>query len=250
MNTTICPQCSFQQDVPDHYLGRQIRCRQCGTDFIAKVATPAASKVATRSSKKWIVVGAVIGGIIGGSYMFSRERPKSVEIQSTNNKVTEVQVKRVEVSEMFRSQMLKFLESGSKMKALSEQGVSYNETRDALANVRAAWDMTNTLWPADLDSTSKDFFKKSINAWDSCIDLWKLKIDEKDMPTAPNVNGWASYKQQFGDDLVIRVYDSSYIVEHYRGLEHLPFDENISALLGVGTTEFFVGRDLILQHIK
>jgi hypothetical protein len=251
MNTSICPQCGSQQDVPDHYLGRQIKCRQCSHEFTAKVATLTAGKVAARSSKTWIVVGAIAGALIaGGGYTFLRERPKPVAILSTNNKVTEVEVKRVEVSEMFRSQMLKFLESGSKMKALSEQGVSYNETRDALANVRAAWDMTRTMWPSDLNSTSTDFFEKSIKAWDSCLDLWKLKLEKKDMPTAPDTNGFAAYKQQFGDDLVIAIYDSSCLVEAYRGREHLPFDENISALLGVGTTEFFVGRDLILQQIK
>jgi len=196
----------------------------------------------------WPICGALIAG--GGVYAYISQRPKSVEIHSTNNKITEVAVKRVDVSEMFRTQMLKFLESGSKMKALSERGVSYAETRDALTDVRASWDMTLTMWPSDLDKSSVEFFEKSMKAWDACIDLWKLKIAESDMPTSPGINGYSRYQQQFGDDLVIQVHDSSYIVENYRGREYLPFDENISALLGVGTTEFFLGRDLILQQIK
>ena len=42
MNTTTCPHCAFSQAFPDHYAGRQIKCRQCGGEFVAQPTSASA----------------------------------------------------------------------------------------------------------------------------------------------------------------------------------------------------------------
>ncbi len=68
MDTTTCPKCGTQQDVPSHYLDQQIKCCRCGGDYVAKLqilAPHALAQTAPASSKgnsSSVLTG--IGGLI------------------------------------------------------------------------------------------------------------------------------------------------------------------------------------------
>jgi hypothetical protein len=154
------------------------------------------------------------------------------------------------IPEIFKAQLLKFLEEGTKTNAKAEQGVSYSELREQVASTKAAYDLLKSTWPASLPTEMQKDFDRGIHAWELTVHLWNLKVGKKDNPTEPDINGWNNYLTEFEDHLVIRTYDSSYIVEDYRGKRYLPFDENISALLTVAGVSFNTGRTKILEKLK
>ena len=253
MIKTTCTQCGAVNEVPPHYIGQKVKCTVCAGDYVAQPIT-APPKRNSSGQRKMLVIAlvsvAVLGIAVGGYFAFlSDGSSRNQQAQSESSQPGKI--KKLKVSALFRDQLMKFLESGSQMKALSEQGLSYIETRSALADVRGKWDLTKSTWPDELDTmVTADSFEKSIEAWDACLDLWKLKIDKKDNPTSPDINRWSYFTTRFKDDVVIRTYGSDFLVPKYRGREHLPFDENISALLGAGTTQFWIGREIVLQQIE
>lgn len=253
MTKTTCTQCGAVNEVPPHYIGQKIKCTHCAGDYVAQPFT-APPKKSSGGQKKGLLVALVsvvaLGAAVGG-YFALRPGDDSRKQGARSDTAQPAEIKKVKVSALFRDQLMKFLESGSQMKALSEQGLSYIELRAALADVRGKWDLTKSTWPKELDTlVTVDSFEKSIEAWDACLDLWKLKIDKKDNPTSPDINRWSYFTTKFKDDVVIRTYGSDFVVPNYRGREHLPFDENISALLGAGTAHFWIGREMVLQQIE
>jgi hypothetical protein len=253
MTKTTCTQCGAVNEVPPRYIGQKVKCTHCAGDYMAQPYT-APPKKNSGGHKKGLLIALVsivaLSAAIGAYFVFNSDNASSnKEVHSDSAKPEEI--KKVKVSGLFRDQLMKFLESGSQMKSLSEQGLSYIELRTALADVRGKWDLTKSTWPKELDTlVTVDSFEKSIEAWDACLELWKLKIDKKDNPTSPDINRWSYFTTNFKDDVVIRTYGSDFLVANYRDREHLPFDENISALLGAGTAHFWIGREVVLQQIE
>jgi len=158
--------------------------------------------------------------------------------------------KKPSVPEIFKTQLMKFLEEGAKINAMSGQGVSYGELRDQLASVKAAYDLVKITWPPTLPKDMTADFDRAIRAWDLTLHLWKLKIGEKDEPTEPDINGFAKHQGEFKNELIFRTHDYSYVVDSYRGKQYLPFDDNISALLTVAGMSFNDGRSKIFAGLQ
>jgi len=158
--------------------------------------------------------------------------------------------KKTTIPEIFKTQLMKFLEEGSKINAKASQGVSFIEFNERVANTKAAYDLIRSTWPESLAIDSRNDFEKALKAWDMTLNLWKLKISNKDNPTEPEVNGYAEYVNFEGDRLITETREGNFIVEHYRGKKYLPFDGNISVLLTIGGESFNKGRDNILKALQ
>jgi len=154
------------------------------------------------------------------------------------------------ISDIFKTQLMKFLEEGAKTNAHVSQGVSYLELRGQVASARGAYDLLSATWPADLEVDCREDFKKSLEAWNLTLDLWALKIGEKDNPTEPNVNGYAKFSAYSGGLLITKTYGYNHIIRRYRGKKYIPIDENIRALLTMAGLSFNSGRDKILQALQ
>ena len=154
------------------------------------------------------------------------------------------------ISDIFKTQLMKFLEEGAKTNARATQGVSYLELREQVANAKAAYDLLSVTWPADLDVDCRGDFKKSLEGWDLTLDLWRKKLKEFDNPTEPNTNGYAKFLAYEGELLVTKTHGHNFMVQEYRGKKYLPFDENISVLLSMAGLSFNSGRDKILQALQ
>jgi len=81
------------------------------------------------------------------------------------------------VPEMFKTQLMKFIEEGTKTCERSGQGVNYLELREQLASVKAAYSLCKATWPKSLRQEMTAEFDRSIAAWDLTLDIWKDKID-------------------------------------------------------------------------
>lgn len=141
---------------------------------------------------------------------------------------------------------MKFLEEGAKINAKASQGVSFIELREQVANAKAVYDLARSTWPDSFLLDCRADFDKAIEGWDLTLDIWKLKLTKSDEPAEPNINGYLKFTAYAGEKLVVRPL----IFGDYRGVNYLPFDENISVLLAVAGSSFNEGRDKILQALR
>ena len=145
---------------------------------------------------------------------------------------------------------MKFLEEGAKTNAFADQGVSYMQLQEQVANTKAAYDLISVTWPPTLAVGCREKFEKAIEGWDLTIKLWLDKIKERDEPTEPNINSFARFMAYAPDKLVVETHDNGFIVADYRGKRFLPFDANISVLLTVAGISFNEGRTEILRALQ
>src|SRR5439155_8067269 len=63
---------------------------------------------------------------------------------------------RATVPEIFKTQLMKFLEEGAKTNALAGQGVYYMQLQEQVANTKAAYDLISVTWPPTLELGCRD----------------------------------------------------------------------------------------------
>jgi hypothetical protein len=153
------------------------------------------------------------------------------------------------ISEIFKEQLTRFLEESTKLNAMSEQGVNYNDFKQQLANVKGAYDLANATWPSDFAPGVHQSILKTFDGWDLALYVWGLKINDSDNPVEPDINGYVEITNYGGDNLVYDVHDQNYIVEDYRGKKFLPFDDNIGVLLSLASDQIKSVQKQILAEL-
>lgn len=154
------------------------------------------------------------------------------------------------VPEIFKSQLMRFLEEASKADAMTSQGVNYRDLKQQVATVQASFNLIDSTWPAALPSEAREDFRKALQGWGLALDLWELKLNDKDTPVEPNINDYQTYMEYGGNALVTATYPQDYLVNQYRGKKYLPFDENISVLLSVSSRHYEAGKGKTLQILQ
>jgi len=157
---------------------------------------------------------------------------------------------RASIPEIFKTQLMKFLEEGAKTNAFASQGVTYTQLQQQVAGTKAAYDLISATWPSTLPVGSRQKFERALEGWDLVIQLWQDKIEDRDEPTEPNINRFDRIMAYAPDRLVVETHDYSFIVEEYRGKRYLPFDPNIRVLLTVAGTSFNEGKTEILHALQ
>jgi hypothetical protein len=154
------------------------------------------------------------------------------------------------VPEVFKTQLMSFLEKGAKVNALTSQGVTYVELRQAVADMKASYDLVDSTWPSDFSTESRKNTQLAFNGWDMALALWKMKIDESDNPVEPDVNGYKRFLAYEGDQVVLETHPQNFIVKDYRGKKFLPFDENISILLTIAGKYYDKAKVQLLEALQ
>lgn len=146
----------------------------------------------------------------------------------------------------FKMQLNDFLKSGSKVIALSDQGVTFTELRTNVADVKGAYDLLTSTWPDNLAKDSLVEFEGAFKAWSLTLDLWNLKIDQRDEPVEPNINGYKNFVAFGGDRLIYDTHPKDFIVKDYRGKKFVTF-KSIGVLLSIATDAFQSGKQKVLN---
>lgn len=81
------------------------------------------------------------------------------------------------VPEIFKTQLLKFIEEGTKTCERSGQGVNYAEFREQLASVKTAYKLAKATCPPTFAEDAFADFDRAIRAWDLTLDIWKDDVD-------------------------------------------------------------------------
>jgi hypothetical protein len=153
------------------------------------------------------------------------------------------------ISDVFKEQLTRFFEEGTTLTSMTAQGVNYSDYRQQLAKVKGAYELASATWPEGFAPDAKSMFETAFKGWDFSLYLWELKINNKDNPVEPDVNGYVELIEFAGKHFLTKTHPSDYIVEAYRGKKYLPFDENIGLLLGMASDDFEFGRNILLEQL-
>ena len=145
---------------------------------------------------------------------------------------------------------MKFIEAGTETSTKASHGVSYSELRAQVVSTIADHDLMLTVWPDNLATDAQEAFGRAIEGWQLALELWALKFNRGDNPTAPDINGFDRYLAYGATAMQVERHDSDYLVEAYRGQDFLPFDSNIQVLLNLAKDSFDDGRDKILGKLE
>lgn len=159
-------------------------------------------------------------------------------------------VAKIELPELFKTELTQYLKNASKLSTQTSQGLSYRELRDQRTEVKSSFDLLSELWPLGFCEDGKEKFGKAHHAFDLAVDLWGKQNEEYDAPNDGGVNGWEKYaKSPLADQLIIKTFADDYVVEKYRGRKYVSYD-NTRVLLTIGSTFLNEGRKLILEELK
>lgn len=156
----------------------------------------------------------------------------------------------IPLSDFFISNIQSFLTDGSALNAATDTGINYINYNRQFADLRGVYELALSDWPDGFAIDARDKFDHAIEAWDWTLFLWQLKLDEKDNPVEPDINGYLQIVDFAGEEnLVIDTHPQNFIVTSYRNKQFLPFDENISILLSIASEDFEAGRALMLDAL-
>jgi predicted RNA-binding Zn-ribbon protein involved in translation (DUF1610 family) len=190
-----------------------IVCRFCGRDLVEKRLTQAVTtKVQGPARSDVSAIGVAVPGrvkfrngllvvlaisiVVGGYWFYQYAR-------------------RLSVPEIFRTQLMKFIEEGNKVNALSSLGVSYDDFKTHVANAESSYGLAFTAWPQGFAVGSREEFAKADEGWRLVLRLWEWKIRAADLepqfreelaPTEPDKFGYAQFIAYAGSQLEIGVH--------------------------------------------
>lgn len=149
-----------------------------------------------------------------------------------------------------KTKLNKLLADGSVLNAMTEQGVTYSDYSQQLAQTKADYDLARATWPSDLLPEAQQAFDRAFEGWALVHYLWDAKIRDLDTPTEPDINKYAEIVSYAGEDmLTIQKRDANYIVPAYRGKKYLPFDDTIGILMSLASNHFHDAQAMILKAI-
>lgn len=118
------------------------------------------------------------------------------------------------LSDLFKTQALKFIEEASKLSALTKSGVNYLDYKDQLVNVHSKFDTLDTLWTSNFLQENRASINKAIEGWDLAQSLWELKLNESKEPNEVfSKELFNLYKDYSGDLLVSEKYTNYTLIK-------------------------------------
>ncbi len=107
------------------------------------------------------------------------------------------------LSDVFKSQIMKILESGTKLNAATSKGVTYQNFTAALNDVNGAIELADAMWPENFAPSAKQKLKDASDCWGFCSDLWNAKIQDnyKQYDLARNMD---QYPKELRDGITLR----------------------------------------------
>lgn len=166
---------------------------------------------------------------------------------ATDNAAAEVDTPDIKISEVFREQIMRYLQVSGELEAATQQGLNVGDLRERLAKVKSAFELTSATWPANFEADAKDDFANAIEGWSLALDLWAGKIEKLDPPTYPNINGWQRYYAYGKDFLKVAKWDE-YGPADYVGKQYVT-EDNVGVLLSTASNYSKAGKTKILAGL-
>ena len=84
------------------------------------------------------------------------------------------------ISQIFQTQILKLLESSTKLNAATSEGISYRDFSSMLDEVNGSFELSETMWSDGFAPSAKEKFAEAIKVWNFTEELWASKIKYSD----------------------------------------------------------------------
>lgn len=146
-------------------------------------------------------------------------------------------------SPIFKTQIIKILELGTKINANISQGVNYTNFNSALNDLSGAVELSMAMWPENFAVNSKSYLKEAVDAWKFSSDVWRDKIKYgADLGTPYQVSNYESMSDEFKS--TVRLEYSTSFKQKYFSYDELP------TCLSYGSAKFEAARKEILAELK
>lgn len=157
--------------------------------------------------------------------------------------------KTIEVSDVFRDQLMKYLEASGELEAASDQGVNTETLKAHLAKVKSLFELVSATWPDGFQPDAQLSFHKAIKGWDLAVQLSADFSEHHRAPTEPNINGYDEYMAYAGDSLKTNKW--SVLHEELEGKKFIDTgDENVGILLTLAYNHSKVGKRSVLAALS
>jgi hypothetical protein len=145
------------------------------------------------------------------------------------------------ISETCKNQLTRFLEEGTKLNAMTEQGVNYNDFQQQLATGKGAYDLAIATCPSGFIPEAQVDIEKAFEGWGLALSMLKGKINQSQLPIEPDKNGYDLIVAYARDKLT---YDTC-----MSGVKCLGWDPNISVLLSMASDYYSLAQKQILAEL-
>jgi hypothetical protein len=170
---------------------------------------------------------------------------------------------RLSIPDVFKTQLMKFIEEGTKINSMSSLGVTYTDFKNEVATAQSSYALASAAWPDAFAAGSKEEFARAFEGWRLVLDMWGRKthydVEKAELtptywwellkiqcPREPDEWNYRQIIAYGGDQLVIKEFATN---DELRGKKFLPLDENISVLLTVAGDHFTKGTSLVMSKL-
>lgn len=183
-----------------------------------------------------------------------------------------------QVSDLFKSQLIKLVEEATKLDQLVAQGVGHAEVKSQFAATKAPFELARLTWPVGFATNALSNFDDAIRAWEFAMDLsereQKMHAEKKDVLSKhfnseemvlllsvteraytpidleKDSNGYQDLVGFGKKELICWMYPNDFVLKYCRGKSYLPLSENIKVLLGIASTRLKNAREEVLRILK
>jgi hypothetical protein len=138
----------------------------------------------------------------------------------------------------FRDNLRKFVEQGSRLAALTEQGVTFDRFGDQLASATATHDLLESTWPKSYKADAKQEFAETVIGWKIVHQLWSMHN--------------RSERDAIFDHKVRHLVDSyapGRVPQDPDNVDRLYYMQAVRVIMAVASEHFQKGRSAVLADI-
>jgi hypothetical protein len=139
------------------------------------------------------------------------------------------------VRDRYRNNVNLFLLEGERLSALTEQGVSYLDFKDQLANVKSAYRLAVSDWPADY-ADDKMVFDAAIEGWNLVLEIWDYDLEYD--------------RFYFPDSSTLLSEAQLYAGERDETTNDIPVNDWIGLLMSIASNKFAGGRASLTANLR
>ncbi len=157
------------------------------------------------------------------------------------------QVTPAELPPSFRRQLAVFIREGTRLSALTRQGVSYERYGEQYATTAAEFDLLDPEWPEEYQPLARFEFQRALRGWKLTHQFWRRSIQENTLVSTADPDAIRILETYAPGKILHNGPDKFYGRTYDLQLDasHIPYDANIRVLMGTASEHFTSARSFI-----
>ncbi len=159
----------------------------------------------------------------------------------------------VPLPETFRTQIMIFIEEGTKLDAMTGQGGKYFNFSNQFTSTENAFTTAKSFWPDGYSPASVGRFENALNGWKLVNGMWGIKVEHPEISEMFYNQKHADYQsilEYLENDVATGKIPKSYFNPDLRGLNYLLLDDTISRLMVKASAFFNKGKEGMLRLLE